>query len=87
MLSIIYLGFQFCRERISLFIKFSIFQNNVTNAAVKTSTSKCTQQEQIINYLKMCRESFRGIFDFRDKLFAIYCPIKVIKMNDAIVMK
>lgn len=35
MLCVIYLGFQFRRERLSLFIKFSMFQNNVTNGAVK----------------------------------------------------
>lgn len=81
------MGFQFCRERLSLFIKFSVFQNNIKNGAVKTSISKCRGQEQRLNYFKMCRESFRGRFDFSDKLFAIYCPIKVIKMNDAIVKK
>lgn len=53
----------------------------------KKTISKCTWQEQRLNYLKMCREIFRGRFAFSDKLFAIYCPIKVIKMNDAIVMK
>lgn len=52
----------------------------------KKNISKSTWQEQRLNYLKMCRES-RGRFAFNDKLFAIYCPIKVIKMNDAIVMK
>lgn len=87
MVSMIYLGFQFCSERLSLSIKFSIFQNNFTNGAVKTSISKCRGQEQRLNYLKMCRESFRGRFDFSGKIFAIYCPIEVIKMNDAIVMK
>lgn len=51
------------------------------------SISKCMLQEQRLNYLKMCRESFRGRFDFSDKLSAIYCHIKAIKMNDATVMK
>lgn len=54
---------------------------------LKKSISKCTWQEERLNYLKICRESFKERFYFSDKLFAIYCCIKVTKMNDAIVMK
>lgn len=35
----------------------------------------------------MYKENLRGRFDFSDKLIAIYCPIKVIKINYAIVTK